>query len=462
MLVEIDGTTLSTIRNPAFRAYAAQYVEIADGFREQVRQTGLDFQEPEPSPALAPEPATGDLPRDLRLPGLAPALGRRLAALRAKGAIVRNGGRSVYSRWISPACVACQTGVGSATFFTSLRCHRNCFYCFNPNQEGYDHFRQEARDVVAELEAIHEAGLELEHVALTGGEPLLHPDEAVAFFEAARRLYPKAYTRLYTSGDQLDEGILERLKAAGLDEIRVSIRLSDSRTGQERTLERLALARRYLPVVMVEMPVFPDAYERMTEILLELDRIGADGINLLEFCYPFVNAEEYRRRGYALKPRPYRVLYNYWYAGGLPVAGSEEACLALVDFALERNLKLGVHYCSLENKHTGQLFRQNATVEPPVHHVLSGQDYFLKSAKAFGDDVTAVVQALRDAKVGFTVDSKYGFVEFPLAAIPHLAGLDVELAVSTKVMEADDEGLRLREVKLELARPATFDPELDI
>lgn len=463
MLVEIDDRTLSTIANPAFRAYAARYVEIARGFREQVRQMGLDFQESEPGTALTPDPDDDDLPRDLRLPGLVPALGRRLAQLRAQGAVVRNGGRSVYSRWISPACVACRTGAGSATFFTSLRCHRNCFYCFNPNQEGYDHFREQPRNVVAELEAMHGDGLELEHVALTGGEPLLHPDEAVAFFESARRAYPRIYTRLYTSGDHLDEGILERLKGAGLDEIRVSIRLSDSETGQAKTLERIALARRYLPVVMVEMPVFPDSYQRMTEILLELERIGADGINLLEFCYPFVNAEAFRRRGYALKTPPYRVLYNYWYAGGLPVAGSEEVCLDLVAFALERDLKLGVHYCSLENKQTGQIFRQDALVDPPAHHVLSDQDFFFKSAKAFGDDVPRVTEALRKAGVqSYTVDSRQGFVEFPVADVRHLAGLDVELAISTKVMETDEEGLLLRELKLELADPASFDPEVDI
>mgnify|MGYP001037423764 FL=1 len=461
MLIDIDRTNLSTIRNPAFRAYAAQYVEIEEGFREQVRQLGLEFEEVQPNGAFSPE-AVQDLPRDLRLPGLGPALGRRLAELRAQGAVVRNGARSVYSRWISPACLACQTGVGSATFFTSLRCHRQCFYCFNPNQEGYEHFLEQNRDGVAELEAIHQAGLELDHVALTGGEPLLHPEETIAFFAKARELYPKAYLRLYTSGDHLDGAILERLRDAGLDEIRVSIRLSDSVSAQERTLERLALARRFLPVVMVEMPVFPDAYQRMTEILLALDQMGVDGINLLEFCYPLVNGEAFRRRGYRLKAQPYRVLYNYWYAGGLPVAGSEEVCLDLVAFALERELNLGVHYCSLENKHTGQLFRQNAIVEPPAHHVFSAQDYFFKSAKAFGDEVGPVVEALRQAGESFTIDSELGYVEFPAAAIRHLEHLDVELAISTKVMEADDEGLRLREVKVSLTRPAAFDPEVDL
>lgn len=31
----------------------------------------------------------------------------------------------------------------------------------------------------------------------------------------------------------------------------------------------------------------------------------------------------------------------------------------MLQYASEQSLKLGVHYCSLENKHTGQLYQQN-------------------------------------------------------------------------------------------------------
>ena len=47
------------------------------------------------------------------------------------------------------------------------------------------------------------------------------------------------------------------------------------------------------------------------------------------------------------KNPPFEVLYDYGYAGGLAVAGSEQACLELVLFALEKGLSLGVHYLSL-------------------------------------------------------------------------------------------------------------------
>ena len=86
------------------------------------------------------------------------------------------------------------------------------------------------------------------------------------------------------------------------------------------------------------------------------------------------------------------MLYDYWYSGGLPVAGSETVCLDLVDFALEAGLKLGVHYCSLENKHTGQIYKQNSGQNLPSRMYFSQKDYFLKTAKVFGEDIPAVKQ----------------------------------------------------------------------
>jgi len=53
----------------------------------------------------------------------------------------------------------------------------------------------------------------------------------------------------------------------------------------------------------------------MKSVLTELDRLEIFGINLLEFCFPYNNADVYRERGYKIKGRPYRVLYNYLYGG---------------------------------------------------------------------------------------------------------------------------------------------------
>src|SRR5690606_10229188 len=173
-----------------------------------------------------------------------------------------------------------------------------------------------------------------------------------------RKLFPQAHTRLYTCGDHVDEPTLQALKAASLDEIRFSIRMHDTPKGREHTLKEIALARQYIPQVMVEMPVPPGSGEEMRALLLELDRIGIHSINLLELCYPLINADEFNARGYEVKARPFDTLYDYWYAGGVPVARSEVECLDLIEFAIDQKLSIGVHYCSLENKFTGPNYRK--------------------------------------------------------------------------------------------------------
>ena len=112
MITTLTSDNLDIIRNPAFAAYAETYRRIHDDFMAQRAATGIEI-------------AADDQRAETEA---------ALARLRALEATFRNGGRSIVANAISPACVACQTGEGSATFFVSLQCHRDCYYCFNPNQ----------------------------------------------------------------------------------------------------------------------------------------------------------------------------------------------------------------------------------------------------------------------------------------------------------------------------------------
>ncbi len=423
------------MQNPLFRAYAEGYVQIYEEFTDQVRQTGLPFD---------PE-------------GYEAEIATRRDALRAKGAIFRNNGHSIYAGRISPACVACQKGVGSATFYTSLKCHRNCFYCFNPNQEDYSLQTQTQRDPAAELRELSDQGFQVSHLALTGGEPLLYPKEACGFFATARERFPGAHTRLYTAGDHVNRDLLRRLRDAGLTEIRFSVRAHDGAHGRRHTYDRIALAKEYIPAVMVETPVLPGTIDIMKEMLLELDHMHVFGANLLEFCFPFHNAEAFRKRGYLVKHRPYETLYDYWYAGGLPVSRSELDCLELLEFTLDKGLGIGVHYCSLENKHTGQVYLQNWGQSVPPTAAFSERDYFFKVAKVFGDDVSLVQAALDGAGEPYA-----GYLEFHPALIERLRGMNLEVGIGTCVVEHRPEGQVLRELKIGLTRPELFDPAVDL
>ena len=441
MILDVTRSTLPEVKNPVLQEYANIYVRIYDDFMGQIQAMGLEIEAEDTNVAAV----------------------QKIEDLRKKGATVRNNDKSVYTNRISPSCVACQTGIRSSTFFISLKCHRDCFYCFNPNQENYEYYREHTRDTVAELDDLRKSNPRMGHLALTGGEPLLYKDETVRFFDHARELYPDAHTRLYTSGDHIDRTTLESLQRAGLKEIRFSIRMHDLAKGHRFTYDRIALAREYIPNVMVEMPVLPGTLDEMKDVLLELDKLGIFGVNLLEFCFPLNNAEVYREKGYKIKARPFRVLYDYWYAGGLPVAGSEILCLELMDFALEAGLKLGVHYCSLENKHTGQVYQQNIGHNLPKLLYFSQRDYFLKSAKVFGDDIPAVKMVFDKAGYrGYSIDEEHGSLEFHMNQISSLKKLEIEVGISSHVIEIRGNEQVLRELKVDVTTPQTFRLSKDV
>jgi len=441
VIIDITPETQHQIKNPRFAAYAAIYERIYDDFMKQVQATGIEICAEDDSQAVA----------------------ARINALRHSGAIFRNADRSIYINAISPACVACQTGIGSATFFISLQCHRDCYYCFNPNQVEYNHFNHQQRDLVRELEEIQAAGMKINHLALTGGEPLLHKDEAVDFLRYASDNFPDTFKRLYTTGDHANEAMLRRLRDAGLEEIRFSIRMHDLAKGHRLTLERIALAREYIPTVMVEMPILPGTQAVMEAVLLELERLQIHSINLLEFCYPFNRAQVFRQKGFQVKKRPYKILYNYWYAGGVPIAGSEQACLDLLAFALDQGLTIGVHYCSLENKLTGQNYQQNAHQPIPKTAYFSEKDYLLKSAKVFGRDVPKALNALhRNGYRHYQRNREHRYLEFHVSQIETLADLDVEVGISSSVQETRQGDQYLRELKVDLTTPQLFDLAHDV
>ncbi len=147
----------------------------------------------------------------------------------------------------------------------------------------------------------------------------MHRQETVDFFALAREKFRKSHTRLYTSGDLLDQEMLQELRQAGLDEIRFSVKLEDGAELRQKVYERMALAREYIPDVWVEMPVIPGTLPEMKELLLILNGLGIRGINLLEFCFPFHNTEQFQSSPSKSRPA-FLTLYDYWYAGGLPVS----------------------------------------------------------------------------------------------------------------------------------------------
>ncbi len=379
----------------------------------------------------------------------------RIAELRAqlkeRGAQFKNAGASIVWGWQSKACVEC-TGVGgSETFSTTFKCHRDCYFCFNHNQADYEKFFREGCPWEEGLErSARENEGKLACVGLTGGEPLLNLEDSLLFLKRAQEKFPGAHMRMYTSGDLLTEEGAARLRDAGLQEIRFSVKDFDPDELQERVLEAMALAKRYIPDVMVEMPVIPGTGARMRELLRRFDEIGINGINMLEFCFPFCNWEEFDKRGLIIRNPPFDVMYDYGYSGGLPIAGSEELVLELMLWALDEGLKLGMHYCSLDNKHRSEMRQMNER-GARIHPCFSFDegDFFLKTAKAFGDDRALTLQVLKACGCRhFLENAAEGSVSFPLSYASQLKGLNVSPVESICVLEKDGQGSYLREIGL--------------
>ncbi len=250
------------------------------------------------------------------------------------------------------------------------------------------------------------------------------------------------------------------MRDAGLDEIRFSVKDDDAPPMRERVLAARAMAKRFIPSVMVEMPVIPGSGEAMRALFRRFDEIGIDGINLLEFCFPFSHWDEFARRGFTLRNPPFEVMYDYGYSGGLAVAGSEELILELMVWAIDAGMRFGMHYCSLENKHRSEMRQKNERARR-AHPCIQfdGGDFFLKTAKVFGCDVECARRVLEDAGcTDFMEDADEQSLAFPprylgvLDEVVRPDGTPIEPQKCFLVCESGEEGSYLIDVALVPAR----------
>ena len=431
MLTKITKESLYVIKDPSYLRYAKLFTNIESNTLENIKAFGLPLEQVENKK-------------------------QNKELLRENKAVYRNNNKSIYVNRISSACEACQTGSETYTTFLSMKCHRNCYFCFNENEDSYTHYLNNKRQATEELASLIDNGYRLKHIALTGGEPLLFPEDAIEFFKFTKEKTPESFTRLYTAGDLLTEDILKQLKDAALKEIRFSIKMEDSSQKRKHILGKITLAKSYIPNVLVEMPVIPGTLDEMKELLMELDNIGIFGINLLEFCFPLKDPNPFIERGFELKNPPYEMYYNYWYAGGLAVAQSENHCLELLKFATEQNLKIGVHYCSLENKFTGQVYQQNYDQQLGATYTFSNRDYYFKTAKIFGKDKRKAASILEKNHVSYEVNQQYDFIQFSIEAVPYLQEAKVEIAIVSCIVEFENKERLIKEVSVDWTTPKLF------
>jgi uncharacterized protein len=241
---------------------------------------------------------------------------------------------------ISPGCEICGNGKCKANFISN-QCTRNCFFCwyvrsdkksFQP--EGKMLQYKDAMDQIAILRTSR-----FEGVSFTGGEPLLALDELLSILTVIRKeFYSSIYVWLYTNGDLIDRSSLERLREAGLDEIRVNL------AARNYDLSPVVLARKYLSTVTVEIPAIPEDIGLLKNLLGDLESIGVNYLNLIQL-------EATRHNYEALRMRGYHFLHNLSYT---PMVFESDICaIELLLFAREHQIRLPIHYCCYPFRYEG-------------------------------------------------------------------------------------------------------------
>lgn len=438
MVYTITKENIDQIQNEGLKKDALRYIEQYSRFLDYIKESGAEISNVDYAE------------KEYEL----------LKKLEEKGAKICNSGKSVVINAISPSCEHCHTGMGSATYILTLKCNRDCFFCTNKNQADYAEGVNKVYDIISEFKTHLGYYKKMKSVAITGGEPLLYPEKCIEFIKEVKKADKTIQTRIYTNGDLVTEEMLQSLKDVGLDEIRFGLKPDDNGKVSQKSLDNLALANKYIKRTMVEMPLMLGKVKEMEELMLTLDKIGIFGVNVLEFLYPYVHPDEYRGKGYEVVNRPYKVLYPYTYAGGVPVAKSSVECLEVMLYCLEHHVKIGMHYCSLENKLTAQLYQSNHPIKMSEIEYFSEKDFFLKTAKGYGDDAEVIKKVLDENNVDhYMYDTSNKVIEFSPTYIPLLKDYNMELGLTYLAVDFDEEYGRkvLREYQIDKVEPKTFE-----
>jgi uncharacterized protein len=220
-------------------------------------------------------------------PGLDPALAAAWSEHAARvlneapGAVVEDGGETIYTGGLSPGCQACKAGSWDCLFLTP-RCNLTCAFCLSPSLHmqsvPLSEFGRDADEVVASFRLARPDG-----ISISGGEVFLEFERLRALVARLRGAFPGAYLWAYTNGLLAGADQLAELGRLGLDEIRFN--LAASGYASPVVLQRVEAAARSLPTVTVEIPAIPADAERLLAALPEWSEAGVRFLNLHELMY---------------------------------------------------------------------------------------------------------------------------------------------------------------------------------
>ncbi len=274
-------------------------------------------------------------------------------------------GGSLYVGRLPKGCRQCIRGSKLVLLISGL-CARGCFYCpLSAERREKDIIFANEVEVESSEQAIAEARMiDAEGMGVTGGEPLLNLQRSLSYIRAFKHEFGEQFhVHLYTAIDPISVEVVDQLLNAGLDELR----LHRFTAGED--LPKIQQIMRGRARLGFEIPAIPGRLEQMKSLLRGLDVLNLDFINLNEFEFAPLNADELGRRGFQLEPESIAA-----------VKGSEETAIALLEWG-EENTSLNLHFCPLTLKDGTQLrnrFRRRAKHVAKPFERITGEGLLVK------------------------------------------------------------------------------------
>jgi pyruvate formate-lyase activating enzyme-like uncharacterized protein len=311
---------------------------------------------------------------------------------------------------LSPGCRICAQGQWSCLFING-RCNCRCFYCPTPQDDLGVPTTNLIQFATPEAYAAYAARFGFAGVSISGGEPLLTYERAVAYLQAARhKLGAEAHLWLYTNGTLVTAERLAGLKAAGLDEIRFDISAADY------SLEKARLAADVIDCLTVEIPAIPEDAQRLAELLPALSAAGVRHLNLHQLRLTPHNRPNLIRRD-----------YTYLHGESVTVLESELTALELLRQAGDQRLPLAVNYCSFVYKRRYQkaAARRRGAQESLKAHETVTENGFIRALALTGEPERIGPQAEHLKRCGlppdrWTLNAKGDRLGFHPELWPHL------------------------------------------
>ncbi len=256
-------------------------------------------------------------------------------------------GTKPYYIDISPGCRHCGEGTWSCLFING-KCNGHCFFCPSEQTEIGEPVTNSLPFTLPVDYIDYLDYFKMKGVSISGGEPLLTPERTLKFLTAVKNRYGNDIHKwMYTNGILITKEMLQKLRDAGLNEIRINL------VAQNYNIEKISLASKYINTVTVEIPAIPEDYERLCGILNQLLESGLKYLNLHQLRCTEFNYKNFIKRG-----------YSFLHGPDVTVLESELTALKLIKFAADSGTKLPINYCSFVYRNIFQRMRARQRSAP--------------------------------------------------------------------------------------------------